>query len=59
MGNEMKHLILTLAILAGMAAMAESYAQWGGSNTGIRRQQTCTTYCQGTGSARVCHTTCN
>lgn len=52
----MKTLILTLAILTSTAITA--YAQWGGSNTGIGRQQTCTTYCTGTGSARVCTTTC-
>jgi hypothetical protein len=49
--------LLALTLLS--LTSAEAFAQnWGGSNTGIRRQQTCTTHCTGTGDSRVCTTTC-
>lgn len=47
MGNEMKHLILTLAILTSTVVAA--YAQY----------RTCTTNCYGPPGYRTCTTTCH
>ena len=43
----MKHLILTLALLATTIGMAEA------------QYRNCFTICTGTGSSRICQTNCN
>jgi len=50
--------ILMASVLLALIS-SEAYAQVGG-NTGIGpgQRQTCTTICNGTGSSRVCTTTC-
>jgi hypothetical protein len=48
---------VAIAALLLSALIGEAAAQYG--NTGIGRQQTCTTYCTGSGNGRVCTTTCS